>query len=463
MIHLLFQMFQTIQRLNFRLCANYISSKTQLKVKLKRQNILYKKLYSSSTENFDPEGEKDKVTVTGNKKEQKSLKKKDGEVSQPFKLKKPLDTEINPRLTRIDKRDIPVVRTTTTAEKKLVRKASDIFDIASQEGKNLETFIKAVDMYNSIEKVYKRGMVEFIEEGLKRMNEFGLQKNLDAYKVLILVFPKEELKAQTGIQVGHMYYPKQQQCAIDIMDQMESFGLIPDEEFGHMLTDIFHVDSHCVHKYSRMMYWLPKFRHANPYPVPYILPDDDIELAVLALKRAAFDVNNKIDIWKTKDVEENPIEDTFIVSAQSLEQQELIEKHPVEQPLYVEGAHTVYLRNKSQSYFVLKADPKPEKPQPKKEVDEDLFENWRLFFEDEEPTDLAPLKSIHEQDDLTILGMCITGTGSKDSLVTWIRYLQQKNHKLEQIPIVFSLKPPVTYLDEASKKTNEDEEESEGG
>ncbi|KAJ8318943.1 hypothetical protein KUTeg_004034 [Tegillarca granosa] len=652
------------------------------------------------------------------------MKKKDGEVSQPFKLKKPLDTEINPRLTRIDKRDIPVVHTTTTAEKKLVRKASDIFDIASQEGKNLETFIKAVDMYNSIEKVYKRGMVEFIEEGLKRMNEFGLEKNLDAYKVLILVFPKEELKAQTGIQVGHiricgvirvifpvvsvvlseLYFESYLWCyqsyissricgviRVILSDRIcgvirvifpvvsvvlselyfqsylwcyqsyissricgvirvifpvvsvvlselyfqsylwcyqsyissricgvirvifpvvsvvlselyfqsylwcyqsyissricgvirvifpvvsvvlselyfqsylwcyqsyissricgvirvifpvvsvvlselyfqsylwcyqsyissricgvirvifpvvsvvlselyfqsylwcyqsyissricgvirvifpsricgvirvifpvvsvvlselyfQSYlwcyqRLIPDEEFGHMLTDIFHVDSHCVHKYSRMMYWLPKFRHANPYPVPYILPDDDIELAVLALKRAAFDVNNKIDIWKTKDVEENPIEDTFIVSAQSLEQQELIEKHPVEQPLYVEGAHTVYLRNKSQSYFVLKADPKPEKPQPKKEVDEDLFENWRLFFEDEEPTDLAPLKSIHEQDDLTILGMCITGTGSKDSLVTWIRYLQQKNHKLEQIPIVFSLKPPVT-------------------
>ncbi|KAJ8318942.1 LOW QUALITY PROTEIN: hypothetical protein KUTeg_004033 [Tegillarca granosa] len=89
----------------------------------------------------------------------------------------------------------------------------------------------------------------------------------------------------------------------------------------------------------------------------------------------------------------------------------------------------------------------------------DLFENWRLFFEDEEPTDLAPLKSIHEQDDLTILGMCTLIQVAKT--LTWIRYLQQTNHKLEQIPIVFSLKPPVTYLDEASKKTNEDEEESE--
>lgn len=219
-----FQMFQTLQRLNFRLCSNCISNESQLRVALKRQNNFLKKLYSSSTENSDLEVKN--ITVKDDKNKPEIVKKKDGEVGKPLKHRKQLDREINPRLVRIDNREIPKVFPVTMAERKLKSKACEIFDIAAKEGKNLETFVKAVDMYNSIEKVYKRGMVEFIEEGLKRIPEFGLEKNLDAYKMLVTVFPKEELKAKSGVQVAHMHYPKQQQCAIDLMDKMEGYGML---------------------------------------------------------------------------------------------------------------------------------------------------------------------------------------------------------------------------------------------
>lgn len=46
------------------------------------------------------------------------------------------------------------------------------------------------------------------------------------------------------------------------------------------------------------MYWLPKFKHANPWPIPKLLPDNKIELAKLALKRMAFDINNELTVWK---------------------------------------------------------------------------------------------------------------------------------------------------------------------
>jgi len=45
-----------------------------------------------------------------------------------------------------------------------------------------------------------------------------------------------------------------------------------------------------------MMYWMPKFKFASPYYVPYVLPTDDIELAKMALKRMAVDLENHVTV-----------------------------------------------------------------------------------------------------------------------------------------------------------------------
>ena len=59
--------------------------------------------------------------------------------------------------------------------------------------------------------------------------------------------------------------------------------------------------------------------------------------------------------------------------------------------------------------------------------------------------------SIHEQEDGTVLAICITGTASKDSLISWVKWLQETNPKLSSIPVVFSLRTPergLAMLDE---------------
>ena len=65
-----------------------------------------------------------------------------------------------------------------------------------------------------------------------------------------------------------------------------------------MLVDRFGSMTHVFRKYQRMMYWLPKFKNANPYPVPYNVPEDPLELAKLALKRMAVDLENKLSIFR---------------------------------------------------------------------------------------------------------------------------------------------------------------------
>jgi len=81
----------------------------------------------------------------------------------------------------------------------------------------------------------------------------------------------------------------------------------------------------------------------------------------------------------------------------------------------------------------------------------DMF-HWSIF-EEESPKTLAVPPSLHEQDDGTVLAMCITMTSSKDSLLSWIKFLEQTNPALSEIPVVFLLRTPATQI-----QTSEDVE-----
>lgn len=69
--------------------------------------------------------------------------------------------------------------------------------------------------------------------------------------------------------------------------------------------------------------------------------------------------------------------------------------------------------------------------------------------------------SIHEQDDGVIFALCATGTSSKDSLLSWIRLLENDgNSALATIPVIFTLrsaeKEIVNVQDQENLKNIED-------
>jgi evolutionarily conserved signaling intermediate in Toll pathway len=81
------------------------------------------------------------------------------------------------------------------------------------------------------------------------------------------------------------------------MEEMLCFvGVVPDDDMGYQLIRIFGQKAYAFRKYQRMMYWMPKFKFANPYHVPYELPTDEMELAKLALKRMAADLENSVTV-----------------------------------------------------------------------------------------------------------------------------------------------------------------------
>lgn len=72
--------------------------------------------------------------------------------------------------------------------------------------------------------------------------------------------------------------------------------MMPDSELEGIIIEVFSKYSHVWRKCARMTYWYTKIKNINPFPLPEKLPDDALELAVLALKRMCLDVQTKISV-----------------------------------------------------------------------------------------------------------------------------------------------------------------------
>lgn len=322
--------------------------------------------------------------------------------------------------------------------------------------KNRDTYLDMIYIYLNREEVHRRNHVEFIYAALKNMESFGVNKDLEVYKSLIEVMPKGKFIPTNIFQVEFMHYPKQQQCVIDLLEQMEDNGVMPDFDMEQMLKNVFGDRGYPLRKYWRMMYWMPKFKNASPWLVPRDLPNDLLEQAKLAIEMiTSVDTQTQISIYQTKDIEDS-IDETWIVSGQSPTQKRLLHKHNATEPIYVEGPFRVWLRQNSVNYFIIRT--KPIKQDFKEEDFDDVANIKVSFFNFKPPIKrhLVNVPSVHEQDDGTILAVCATGMSSKDSLLSWIRHLEKDgNPVLAHVPVIFTLKTGTKEVATVDNKNNE--------
>ncbi|KAL1452988.1 hypothetical protein WDU94_007168 [Cyamophila willieti] len=308
--------------------------------------------------------------------------------------------------------------------------------------KNKDTFMQVIDTFKEITR-QKTGHVEFIDSALKYMKDFGVHKDLEVYKELINVMPKGKLVPENFIQSEFMHYPKQQMCIVNLLEQMEENGVIPDWETQTILINIFGERGYPVRKYYRMMYWMPKFRNASPWNLPNTVPSDTFLLAKIAIERImSVDTRAKVTVYNSKDIPD-AIDQTWIVSGISEAQRGLIATHPKEKSIYVEGGFRIWLRDQSIVYYILRSDPGPEDQYQQEDPDDlrNLIDPFLI-------PDLFELKkkerSVHEQEDGIILAVAATGTSSQDSLLSWVRALEKDgNPRLGEVPILFTMKSPL--------------------
>ncbi|XP_063043172.1 evolutionarily conserved signaling intermediate in Toll pathway, mitochondrial [Engraulis encrasicolus] len=325
----------------------------------------------------------------------------------------------------------------------------DLFERVGRQAKTKDSFNTAVDVFTSQDK-RRRGHVEFIYAALKKMPEFGVERDVAVYNKILDVFPKEVFVPQNFIQRMFNHYPRQQECAVQVLEQMENHGVMPNVETKVLLIQIFGPKGHPVRKYQRIMYWFPKFRHANPFPVPHQLPADPVDLAHFSLKRIANDLDARVTVYQmpytdmTETGEE--VEEPHIVGIQSPDQQSLLAKHNPSKPVYVEGPYPLWLRKTCVYYYLLKADPVPPEEKVEEYIDPELVGpeqclHYPLWVDLDLKRDMGDDFSF-DVDDLeegAVYAMCMAGRGDQDTLARWISGLQETNPILGQIPTLFRL------------------------
>ena len=85
-----------------------------------------------------------------------------------------------------------------------------------------ETFLQIVDNAKDHYFIKRQGYIEFITAALPYLKEFGVHKDIEAYKALMNVFPKDGRYAPTNVfQEGYHHFLFQQRCAVRLLDEME--------------------------------------------------------------------------------------------------------------------------------------------------------------------------------------------------------------------------------------------------
>lgn len=99
----------------------------------------------------------------------------------------------------------------------------ELFQQAPAGARDKANFVRAVQNFGQ-HNVHKRGHVDFIYLALRKMREYGVERDLAVYNLLLDVFPKEVFQPRSIIQSIFIHYPRQQECGIAVLEQMESHG-----------------------------------------------------------------------------------------------------------------------------------------------------------------------------------------------------------------------------------------------
>lgn len=314
------------------------------------------------------------------------------------------------------------------------------------------------DYYHEGKFVSRISYVDFIDEALEKMQELGLEKNLEAYKELLRVFPPGKYSPKSSWDFGMPHAP-QQLAAVRVLFQMEWNGLKVDKEIEEIVVAAFSKRSQVWLKVARSMYWGMKGRNVDPNPIPEKLPEKPYDIAKAALIRTQSDLRSLITQTSTSSVP-NAIDKTWIVYSQSPIQQQIIEELEDETILSIEDHGLVYISDKYLTYFVLKYSLDEKTAERKNKPPEPDF-NYNTckvqFYGKPLREKLQSLKDKHYDGSGYILSTCLTGTSSHDSVLSWLKILQKRNPKLSKLNVVFKLKRPTMDIIDLENKPTDDE------
>lgn len=349
----------------------------------------------------------------------------------------------------------------------------ELFRQAPDGARDKASFVQAVQKFGQ-HNVHRRGHVDFIYLALRKMREYGVERDLAVYNLLLDVFPKEVFRPRSVLHSIFIHYPRQQECGIAVLEQMENHGVMPNKETEFLLLQIFGRKSYPMLKFLRMKLWFSRFKNINPFPVPRDLPQDPVELARLGLRHMEPDLSARVTIYQMPSSKDStgaadPAE-PHIVGIQSPDQQAALARHNPARPIFVEGPFSLWLRDKCVYYHILRADLLP----PEEREVEEIPEEWNLYYPMQLDLDYGRSSwddyefDIDEVEEGPVFAICMAGAHDQATLAKWIQGLQETNPALAEIPVVFRLAgstgellAPSSGLEEPSPPPPEGQEDEE--
>ncbi|XP_053907821.1 evolutionarily conserved signaling intermediate in Toll pathway, mitochondrial [Cuculus canorus] len=287
------------------------------------------------------------------------------------------------------------------------------------------------------------GRLELVEAALAAMPALGVERQREAYNRLLRLLPRGPWVPRGPVQRMLAPFPRQQECGLQVLEQMERYGVMPDAETRFLLLGIFGPRSRPVRKCQRMLYWFPRMRHADPHPLPPQLPPRGLPMARLGLRRIANDHDARLTVYQWPVPDEGDKEGSvqpYIIGAQSPDQQELLARHGPNRPVFVEGPFPLWLRGTRLSYYVLRGDPLP--PHLREEPldpERSLYYPLQLDLDLERgPWDDDEF-DVDEVEEGPVFALCMAGAGDRRTLGKWIAGLQVTNPVLGCTPVLFRL------------------------
>lgn len=320
----------------------------------------------------------------------------------------------------------------------------ELFRLAPDGARDKASFVQAVQNFGQLN-VHKRGHVDFIYLALRKMRDYGVEKDLAVYNLLLDIFPKEVFQPRNVFQKIFIHYPRQQECGLAVLEQMENHGVMPNKETEFLLIQIFGRKSYPMLKFVRMKLWFSRFKNINPFPVPRDLPKDPMDLATLGLRHIEPDLSARVTVYQTASSKDSTgtadPNEQYIIGIQSPDQQAALARHNPARPIFVEGPFSLWLRDKCVYYHILRADLEPLE---EREVEE-IPEEWNLYYPIQ--LDLKYGRSgwddyefdIDEVEEGPVFAICMAGAHDQATLAKWIQGLQETNPALAQIPVIFRL------------------------
>jgi len=157
-----------------------------------------------------------------------------------------------------------------------------------------EQFYLAIDKYLEKEK-YRRNHVQFILAAARRMNEFGLNKDLEAYNKLINVFPRGKFLPRRMIEAFWPISRPQMELCLEILTKMEENGVRPNQLTYNIIKAVFG-RTFPLSKCKMMMNLFDKYEDIDPYEIKTKLPKSPLERSRLCLLRMAGDESRLLHV-----------------------------------------------------------------------------------------------------------------------------------------------------------------------